>query len=622
MLIQLDVDGVESAIEQLRKQALALKTQRHFSSIASLASFSTASGLDEAGERLSPIGDERAPEANQAIALYLKHTADNLWLALTNTMQTDESFSGLLGSMLAPLRNSSAEVPQMYSEAFQQLKAADPKTNTFDNAAVSGASESSLMFADQKLTFTNTDLAYAASDFWTANATLIEDAVEELNGVHHALSSSADTVWIAEAMKKVTQIQNAGLEYVSNSRSLANHTQALAEAADAESMISSAAVSAYLAAEDPKMKALIESDYLSSYETRMTSGLSTVIPSFNRLLPEAGALPSAPYSSTDIPAPADTSFEPTPLPQGLREAFSQRGLTDLAHASTPTEIIEQYGRPTPETFERIAAGAAPTQSASAVMAPPAPSSAGSLTTNGTASPNLSPAPVAIGGAGHSVGGTGTASTHSAGPASAFLGGPGAGAAAGQGTSTGANRSARAGAVGNNGLGPVAGPGGAAGAAGTSRAGGAGTGLGGHRGALAGAGMHAMRPGAGGAGFGAGSGANYSTTASPGAGHGTGPGSGHGLGNSSGAHGAGGSSTATGATGAGAQHANGAHAARGAAFAAGPMGAAGANRGRGREKSGGKIGTVTSAVERDGNLKALLGDAPLLLPDIIGHNVRR
>lgn len=622
MVIKLDSEEVEKAIAQLRGVAKAVIMGQGGNQISTLASFSTASGLDEAGERLSPIGDERAPEANQAIALYLKHTADNLWLALTNTMQTDESFSGLLGSMLAPLRNSSAGVPQMYSEAFQQLKAADPKTNTFDNAAVSGASESSLMFADQKLTFTNTDLAYAASDFWTANATLIEDAVEELNGVHHALSSSADTVWIAEAMKKVTQIQNAGLEYVSNSRSLANHTQALAEAADAESMISSAAVSAYLAAEDPKMKALIESDYLSSYETRMTSGLSTVIPSFNRLLPEAGALPSAPYSSTDIPAPADTSFEPTPLPQGLREAFSQRGLTDLAHASTPTEIIQQYGRPTPETFERIAAGAAPTQSASAVMAPPTPSSAGSLTTNGTASPNFSPAPAAIGGAGHSVGGTGTASTHSAGPASAFLGGPGAGAAAGQGTSAGANRSARAGAVGNNGLGPVAGPGGAAGAAGTSRAGGAGTGLGGHRGALAGAGMHAMRPGAGGAGFGAGSGANYSTTASPGAGHGTGPGSGHGLGNSSGAHGAGGSSTATGATGAGAQHANGAHAARGAAFAAGPMGAAGANRGRGREKSGGKIGTVTSAVERDGNLKALLGDAPLLLPGIIGHNVRR
>ena len=52
-----------------------------------------------------------------------------------------------------------------------------------------------------------------------------------------------------------------------------------------------------------------------------------------------------------------------------------------------------------------------------------------------------------------------------------------------------------------------------------------------------------------------------------------------------------------------------------------MGAAGAGRGRGRDKSGAKVRTVTSAVERDGNLKALLGDAPLLLPSVIGHNVR-
>ena len=74
----------------------------------------------------------------------------------------------------------------------------------------------------------------------------------------------------------------------------------------------------------------------------------------------------------------------------------------------------------------------------------------------------------------------------------------------------------------------------------------------------------------------------------------------------------------GGTGAGGTGANGA----GSSYAAGagPM-AAGANRGRGRDKSGSKVRTVTSAVERDGNLKALLGDAPLLLPTVIGHNVR-
>lgn len=35
----------------------------------------------------------------------------------------------------------------------------------------------------------------------------------------------------------------------------------------------------------------------------------------------------------------------------------------------------------------------------------------------------------------------------------------------------------------------------------------------------------------------------------------------------------------------------------------------------------KVKTVTSAVERDGNLRALLGEAPLTLPDVIGFNVR-
>lgn len=102
----------------------------------------------------------------------------------------------------------------------------------------------------------------------------------------------------------------------------------------------------------------------------------------------------------------------------------------------------------------------------------------------------------------------------------------------------------------------------------------------------------MRPGIGGAGAG-----------------GTGAGG-------TGAYGAG-SSYAAGAHGAASQNGQGA---RGGAFAAGPM-AAGANRGRGRDKSGSKVRTVTSAVERDGNLKALLGDAPLLLPTVIGHNVR-
>ncbi|MFC5725646.1 hypothetical protein ACFPRI_02780, partial [Corynebacterium pilbarense] len=236
MKISVDTDGVFRAVEQLREVSRSLTNNHRLTQRSSLSGFSNAGGLDEAGERLSPIGDERAPEANQAIALYLKHTADNLWLALTNTQQTDESFSGMMGSLLAPLGRSAQALTPMYSQGFQQLKAADPETNTFDNTAVSSASETSLLGAEMNLNLTNTSLAYSASDFWNSNAQLIADAMDELNGVHHALSSSADTVWIQEAMKKLTQIQNAGLEYVANSRSLANHTEALGMTADSESM--------------------------------------------------------------------------------------------------------------------------------------------------------------------------------------------------------------------------------------------------------------------------------------------------------------------------------------------------------------------------------------------------
>ena len=57
------------------------------------------------------------------------------------------------------------------------------------------------------------------------------------------------------------------------------------------------------------------------------------------------------------------------------------------------------------------------------------------------------------------------------------------------------------------------------------------------------------------------------------------------------------------------------------MAAGPM-AAGAGRG-GQQRGGSqaKVKAVTSAVERDGNLEALLGQSPLVLPSVIGNNVR-
>lgn len=646
MQLSLDSDAVLRAVEQLREVSNRLSRGFRAGNLRSLSSFSRASGLDEAGGRLSPIGDERAPEANQAIALYLKQTADSLWLALTNTMQTDESFSGLLGSVLSPLPVHAAALTSMYAKGFQQLGPADPKTNTFDNSAVASASESSLLSAESKLVGTNTSLAYSASDFWNSNAKLIEDAMDELNGVHHSLSSSAETVWIAEAMKKVTQIQNAGLEYVANSRSLATHTEALGMTADAESILASAATAAYLAAETPEMKQQIESEYLRSYSGRMTEGLRPAIPAFNRLLPEAGNLPTLPYASTDVPAPAAPSYTPTTLPQGLRETLTSRGLGDLAHATSPAEVIQQYGRPTPETFERIAAGSAPTHAATAVLAPPNPAAAGGVVTGGTATPTNPLTPATIGGFGQSVGGTGmpgaaaatslggaggtrTAAAGGAGGASTNSGARNAGTAPRHGVNAGGGTRVGAGAL--NGLAAAgqagrwtSGNGGAGASLNNARGGltGAPAGTGGHRaGALLGSGMSAgaagtgLRPGSGpGAGFGAGGGTGLGTGAGnsgSGATAGAGsPGAGPGAYNANNTYAAAGSGGAT-------QHNQGG---RGAAVAAGPAGAAG-NRSRGREKNSAKVRTVTSAVERDGNLKALLGDAPLLLPSIIGHNVK-
>ena len=52
----------------------------------------------------------------------------------------------------------------------------------------------------------------------------------------------------------------------------------------------------------------------------------------------------------------------------------------------------------------------------------------------------------------------------------------------------------------------------------------------------------------------------------------------------------------------------------------PMAGAAGNGNNDRKSS--KVKAVTSAVERDGNLRALLGEAPLVLPPVIGDDVRR
>lgn len=611
MQVMLDTADVQNAVESLRRISDSLANKQRSNQRFQLTSFSQAGGLDEAGRTLSPISDERAPEATQALATYLLGTANILETALNNTMRTDDSFSGALANMGSLFNNYLNSAQPQITNFMMQSRAVEPKTNEFANPAAVATSELSLNSSHTKVTSTNSALAIAASDFWNSNAKLINNAVEELNEVHHALSSSAETQWIADAMRTITQVQNAGLEYAANSQSLAQHTAMLADAADSEKIIAKAAWYSYLAAKKPEEKEAIEWAYLSDYPGRMTSNLVPAIPTFNRLLPDLKSMPGDPYSTRDIPTPSAPSFEPTSLPQPIREALTNRGLGDLAHASTPAEVIQQMGRPNPEMMERIVAGAAPTQAASAVMAPPNPASAMGLASGGApaggihggATPGTSGAFSPLAGGGLSPSGAPGAAV--GGNATNGLGGIGAVG----GSGAGANRHAGGTSAGSGrGVGSANGLGNAAN--GAARGGHASTGLGTARGTgmSAGAGMGAARPGFSNAGFGSGIGGAGSTAGTPGA-SGTGaPGATGGTGTAAGSNNVYAANNATAGQ-------------RGGVVAGHPM-----MGGRGQNKRSGdkaaKVKTVTSAVEREGNLKALLGDAPLLLPDIIGHNVRR
>ena len=619
MRIFLDTNSVQDAISQLRSIGNGFAKRSKSTQQLSLASFSQAGGLDEAGRTLSPISDERAPEATQALATYLLGTANILETALNNTMRTDDSFSGALANMGSLFNNYLNSAQPQITNFMMQSRAVEPKTNEFANPAAVATSELSLNSAHTKVTSTNSALAIAASDFWNSNAKLINNAVEELNEVHHALSSSAETQWIADAMRTITQVQNAGLEYAANSQSLAQHTAMLADAADSEKIIAKAAWYSYLAAKKPEEKEAIEWAYLSDYPGRMTSNLVPAIPTFNRLLPDLKSMPGDPYSTRDIPTPSAPSFEPTSLPQPIREALTNRGLGDLAHASTPAEVIQQMGRPNPEMMERLAAGAAPTQAASAVMAPPSPASTMGPLTGGAPAGGM-----------HGAGGPGVGSAFSPVSGGGFGSGAGSGAAGG---ASGANGLGGLGAVGTPGAG-ASGRHAAGSASGAGRSIGSANGIGnsangaargGQMGAGLGAGANGSSRGAANMGFGAGAG----SAAGAGAGAGR-PGfanTGFGSGGAGAAGAMPGTPGATGGTGTAAGSSNvyatnnSAAGQRGGMVAGHPM-----MGGRNQNKRGGdkaaKVKTVTSAVEREGNLKALLGDAPLLLPGIIGHNVRR
>ena len=311
--------------------------------------------------------------------------------------------------------------------------------------------------------------------------------------------------------------------------------------------------------------------YVNSY-------LPATNPTFVKLLPDLTDVTGSDFSISGPPAPTAPEFADAPMPAGLASIFANNGYTDLANARGPQDVLQQFGKPNPDMLNAIASGATPTQVASA-QAPTLPPP-GAL--NAPAA-NVAPGAGLHGGLASGAGGLSGATTGAASAA-------GSGVGAGQGAFGGM-------------------PMGGAGGGGRHRAGS----------------MHQQAPGFGSsAGFGspAGAGAGSPASAASGAGFGSNAGlAGGGAGGFAGRPGAGsaggfgGQTSAASAAGSATGNTAGQQGQR-SGFMGAPM-----SQGRGKDDKKQRPKAVTSAVEREGNIHALLGDAPLVDPGVIGFNVR-
>ncbi|WP_210400202.1 hypothetical protein, partial [Corynebacterium sp. HMSC074A01] len=81
-----------------------------------------------------------------------------------------------------------------------------------------------------------------------------------------------------------------------------------------------------------------------------------------------------------MPSPQVPGFGESPLPRTLRDAFTAAGLGALGQAVTPSQVVGEYGLPTPEVLEQVAAktpaGVAGTEAASVGLGQLAPAGAG------------------------------------------------------------------------------------------------------------------------------------------------------------------------------------------------------------------------------------------------------
>ncbi|WP_288857730.1 hypothetical protein [uncultured Corynebacterium sp.] len=565
--ILIEVNDVEDAVNSLNSTVMTL-SESMFGGYASPAStFSAVSGLREAGEKHGAIYSEHAPLATDAFTGNVKSSAKVLKVCLDNTVMADDSIAGIVNAVGLSGTPGLSGLGSNLGMSSAAAVAKSYKTQPFNNSSVYASTDGSFESLVSNILTTNTAIPSGLASNWTQNAQRIYEMVEAIAPAIASLESSAETEFVAQAIARLQLIQAAGSEYAANSAALAGNNTGLAALASSSQLMAAAAQAAAIAAEavSPAAVKAVKEAFVSSYPMYVNSYLPATNPTFVKLLPDLTDVTGSDFSISGPPAPTAPEFGDAPMPAGLASIFANNGYTDLANARGPQDVLQQFGKPNPDMLNAIASGATPTQVASA-QAPTLPPP-GAL--NAPAA-NVAPGAGLHGGLASGAGGLSGATTGAASAA-------GSGVGAGQGAFGGM-------------------PMGGAGGGGRHRAGslhqqsaGFGSSAGAGAGSATGFGSNAGLAGGGAGGF-----AGRPGTGSTG-----------GFGGQPGAAGATGSAANT----AGQQGQRG-------GFMGAPM-----SQGRGKDDKKQRPRAVTSAVEREGNIHALLGDAPLVNPGVIGFNVR-
>lgn len=568
VLINIEVEDVNKAIVDLLDLGEAATTTSGISGMAPGGTFSAVSGLREAGEKHGAIYSEHAPLATDAFTGNVKSSAKVLKVCLDNTVMADDSIAGIVKAVGLSATPGLSGLGSNLGMSSAAAVARSYKTQPFNNSSVYASTDGSFESLVSNILTTNTAVPTGLASNWTSNAQRIYEMVEAIAPAIASLESSSETEFVAQAIARLQLIQAAGSEYAANSAALAGNNTGLAALASSSQLMAAAAQAAAIAAEavSPAAVKAVKEAFVSSYPMYVNSYLPATNPTFVKLLPDLTDVTGSDFSISGPPSPTAPEFADAPMPAGLASIFANNGYTDLANARGPQDVLQQFGKPNPDMLNAIASGATPTQVASA-QAPTLPPP-GAL--NAPAA-NVAPGAGLHGGLASGAGGLGGATTNAA-------------SAAGSGAAQGA-------------FGGM--PMGGAGGGGRHRAGslhqqsagfGSSAGTGAGSPAASGFGSNASLAGGGAGGF----------AGRPGAGS---------------AGGFGGQTSAASAAGSATGNTAGHQGQRGG-FMGAPM-----SQGRGKDDKKQRPKAVTSAVEREGNIHALLGDAPLVNPGVIGFNVR-